>query len=1192
MGVLAAVWAWAGAATAQVNVTTYHNDLGRTGQNLSETILTHTNVNSTTFGKLFSQSVDGKVYAQPLVVTNVSIPGQGIHNVVYVATLHDSVYAFDADSGGLLWHVNFLSAGVSTATDTIASCSDTQPEFGILGTPVIDTSTGTLYVTAETQSGSNFFHHLHAIDITTGAEKFGGPVLVSASLTGNAGTKTFNARQEINRPGLLLLNGVVYTFWGSHCDDQTYYGWVISYNAQTLARMGVFNSTLDNSGGSIWSSGDTPPVDVNGNLFVGVANGPFNANTGGQSYGQSYVKLKVGSGGALSVGDYFTPANEASMSSSDQDVASGGSIALPDSFGSAAHPRLLTGLGKEGFIYLIDRDNMGKFNSTSDTDVQTFQNGSFNSGFSSPACFGSFVYWPSVGAPLKAFHLSGASYNTTPSSQTAESFGFPGCTPSVSANGTLDPIVWAIQPGNPAVLRAYNANNLGMELYNSNQAAGGRDSVGMPNNKFTPPSIANGKVYVPADNGLVAYGLLDQPTPTATSVTSPPPTATPSNTPTATSTFTSTPSFTATLTPVLSSTWRVNAGGPQYTDSHGNVWSADGNFTGGTAANQGTSISGTSDPTLYDTQRYGGNFSYVFNVPAGTYQLTLDFAETYPGDFAVGDRVFNVLVNGVTVLSNLDVFAQVGANAALNETINNITPSGGAITIQFAGTTSRDTNAVVEALQIIPQPSTPTFTATSTATASQTSTSTPTNTVPPPTNTSTNTPIPPTSTFTVTATATPTNTFLPPTATPTNVPPTSTFTLVPPTNTPTLTPANTVTSTATATPIPPTATLTPVPQTATSTVTGTATSTNTAQPPTATLTPEPPTATSTNTRTVTPTNSATATVVPPTLTFTPTAVPPTSTSTPLPPTPTNTTEPPTATATRTRTPLPSTATSTFTPVPPTLTPTSGTGNFVVQLLSAITSDSTNSPHPQIQIVNTGSGPLNLNNVTVRYWFNCDCTNQTLQAWVDWAGLMPSGTGVTGNVHVSVQPTSLGGQTNYVLYSFTGTMVLQPGQKIQIQGRFNKNDWSNMLQDNDWSFAPYASFTNANHVTGYMGGSLVWGQEPSATPSSLTVSSVLAYPNPSAGTGVNLKVTLAGGGSGVDTDPNAQIVLKVYTLAHRLIWSTAIPPSVFGSSGNHVFYWSEKDLDGEGLANGVYTLQSTVKSNGRVNSSLSKILILR
>ncbi len=272
--------------------------------------------------------------------------------------------------------------------------------------------------------------------------------------------------------------------------------------------------------------------------------------------------------------------------------------------------------------------------------------------------------------------------------------------------------------------------------------------------------------------------------------------------------------------------------------------------------------------------------------------------------------------------------------------------------------------------------------------------------------------------------------------------------------------------------------------------------TNTPAPPTATNTPAPPTSTFTSTP-VPPTATWTNTPVPPTVTNTP--VPPTFTytSTPVPPTATHTAVPPTATDT----PVPPTATFTFTP--------SGSGNITLYLLSGVTANSTNSPHPQIEVVNTGTGPLSLNNVEVRYWFNCDCTNQTEQSYVDWAGLMPAGTGVTGDVLTTVQATSLGGQTNYVSYKFTGNLVLQPGQKIEVQSRFNKSDWSNMLQSNDWSFAAYTSFTQWNHITGYVNGSLVWGEEPAAAASAaLKTASVQAYPNPSTGNGVNLAVSLS------------------------------------------------------------------------------------
>ena len=281
------------------------------------------------------------------------------------------------------------------------------------------------------------------------------------------------------------------------------------------------------------------------------------------------------------------------------------------------------------------------------------------------------------------------------------------------------------------------------------------------------------------------------------------------------------------------------------------------------------------------------------------------------------------------------------------------------------------------------------------------------------------------------------------------------------------------------------------------------------------------------------------------------------------------------------------------------------------MLSAVTTDSTNSPHPFIEVINTGSGPLNLNNVEVRYWFNCDCTSQTEQAWVDWAGLMPAGTSVTSDIQVTVQPTSLGGQTNYVSYKFTGNLVLQPGQMVQIQSRFNKSDWSNMLQDNDWSFAAYTSYTPATKVTAYEGGTLVWGQEPAAASSAaLKVASVIAYPNPSTGNGVNLAVSLSGSGTGttasaiakgklvsgssasLGVDPSAIITLKVYTLAGRLIWSETVPGSTFGTSGNHDVYWNEKDLAGGNLANGLYIVAVTVKSQGQTTTTTTKLLVLR
>ena len=272
----------------------------------------------------------------------------------------------------------------------------------------------------------------------------------------------------------------------------------------------------------------------------------------------------------------------------------------------------------------------------------------------------------------------------------------------------------------------------------------------------------------------------------------------------------------------------------------------------------------------------------------------------------------------------------------------------------------------------------------------------------------------------------------------------------------------------------------------------------------------------------------------------------------------------------------------------------GTGSFKVQLLSGVTSDSTNSPHPQLQIVNTGTGPLALNNVTVRYWFNCDCTGQSIQSWVDWAGLMPSGQTVSGDVVVSVVPTSPGGQTDYVIYSFAGNLVLQPGQSVQIQSRFNKSDWSNMLQDNDWSYAANTAYADDLKVTGYVSNGLVWGSEPTATAApALQVASAVVYPNPSTGTGTTLDFTLSGGAtSQVLTDSSAKITLGIYTTGSRQIWSETLPAGTYGSTGQHDVYWNEKDLSGSGLSNGVYYLRVSVTSHGQSTTSTARILILK
>jgi hypothetical protein len=374
-------------AGAQVNVLTYHNDNARTGQNLNETILTPGNVNVTTFGKLFSYPVDGYVYAQPLYVSSVQIPGSGIHNVVFVATEHDSVYAFDADNSaaGLLWHVSFINPanGVATVPAQDVLTGDLVPEIGITSTPVIDGNTGTIYVVAKTkevrQTTVHYVQRLHALDITTGAEKFGGPAVIADTILAADGsfqyvsgpsvvgsgdgsldgqTVNFNALRQLNRPGLLLLNGIVYSAWGSHGDNDPYHGWLIGHDAQTLALVSVFNTTPNGGRGALWMSGGAPAADVNGNVYIATGNGTF-ALTGSGSPGYGDSVLMLTPSGGLNVTDFFTPWNQATLDVTDADLGSGGVLLLPDQPGP--YPHLMVTAGKPGAIYLIDRDDMGGY---------------------------------------------------------------------------------------------------------------------------------------------------------------------------------------------------------------------------------------------------------------------------------------------------------------------------------------------------------------------------------------------------------------------------------------------------------------------------------------------------------------------------------------------------------------------------------------------------------------------------------------------------------------------------------------------------------------------------------------------------------------------------------------------------------------------------------------------------------------
>lgn len=500
-----------------VDVATYHNDLARTGQNLNETILTPANVTSATFGKLRSLSVDGRVDAQPLYLSNLANIAGGTHNVVYVATEHGSVYAFDADDGTQLWKVSTLGSGESTSDSR--GCDQVLPEIGVTATPVIDRNAGThgvIYVVAMSKSGSNYFQRLHALDLATGSEVLNGPKTIEASFPGTGDNATggnviFDAAQYKDRAALLLLNGVIYLSWSSHCDIRPYTGWVMGYNQTTLAQTTVLNVAPNGSGGAIWMANTGPAADSAGNIYLLDANGDFGSTLNGSgfpangNFGNAFLKLSTSSG--LAVADYFEMSNQQTENDADTDLGSGGALLLPDlTDGSGNVRHLALGAGKDGHIYVVNRDAMGKFNSSTNNIYQELTGVLGGGVFSMPAYFNGTVYFGAVGDAIKAFKITNAKLANGPGSQTSNSFSYPGTTPSISANGTSNAIVWAAENSSPAVLHAYDAGNL-HELYNSNQASNGRDHFGN-GNKFITPMIANGKVFVGTTNSVGVFGLL------------------------------------------------------------------------------------------------------------------------------------------------------------------------------------------------------------------------------------------------------------------------------------------------------------------------------------------------------------------------------------------------------------------------------------------------------------------------------------------------------------------------------------------------------------------------------------------------------------------------------------------------------------------------------------------------------------
>lgn len=507
--------------TPLVPVLTFRQNVDRSGQNTNETALTLANVNTNTFGKLFSQSLDGYPVSQPLVLPNVTIPGKGVHNVVFAATEHNSVYAFDADNSdgpnaSPLWHASFINpgAGIFTvnATADLASIAGgfVGPELGISGTPVIDPVSGTLYVVAITKevvgNTTNFFNRLHALDVATGAEKFGGPVLIQGSVPGNGdgndGTDNvpFVQLKHHQRPSLLLLNGNVIIPFTGHFDYPPYHGWVFAYNAYTLLQTGIFNANPNGSGGGFWQAGCGPAADPAGNIYLESGNGNFDAAN--NVFGDTVLKLSTTNGLVLT--DYFTPYNQLDLNLRDVDIGSAGQIVLPDSVGSGAHPHLLVAASKAGPFYVLDRDNMGHFNAGSDSQIVQTVSG-VGGCWSTPAYFNGRLYFVGSGDYLKAFSISNASVNPTPVNQSPSTFGFPGASPLITANGANNAIAWVLQNSSgTAILHAYNATNLAQELYNSSQNSA-RDNPGSFV-KFGFPATANGKVYVATVNALAVFG--------------------------------------------------------------------------------------------------------------------------------------------------------------------------------------------------------------------------------------------------------------------------------------------------------------------------------------------------------------------------------------------------------------------------------------------------------------------------------------------------------------------------------------------------------------------------------------------------------------------------------------------------------------------------------------------------------------
>ena len=490
------------AASANVYITdlpgvfTYHNNLSRDGVNTQEYALNTSTVKAATFGKRFACAIDASAYAQPLWVANVPIGG-GIHNVLIAATVHDTVYAFDADISPCktYWSQSLLASGETWVNNTdVGGSTDLAPDIGIVGTPVIDPVTNTIYVVSKSKNGVTIHQRLHALSLIDGSEKFSSPQEIAFTFNGIP----FSPLSQNQRAGLALLNGVVYIAWGSHGDVGTYYGWILGYNAATLAQVAVFNDDPGVGFGGIWMAGGAPAVDSTNNMYVITGNGNFDGLT---LFGDSFLKLSTPN---LAVLSFFAPSDQAILNSTDIDFGSGGATIIVDQ-PSGPVQRLAIGGGKEGTLFLLNRDSLGGNTANDAGAVQSFSVG--NRIFGTPAFWQNSLYIAPVTDHLKSYTFSPSTgqFTTAPASQSPGTFGFPGSTPSISAQGTSNGIVWATEKGaGPAVLHAYDATNVGTELWNSANSTA--DQAGQAV-KFTVPTVANGKVYVGTVAEISVYGL-------------------------------------------------------------------------------------------------------------------------------------------------------------------------------------------------------------------------------------------------------------------------------------------------------------------------------------------------------------------------------------------------------------------------------------------------------------------------------------------------------------------------------------------------------------------------------------------------------------------------------------------------------------------------------------------------------------